>query len=138
MTAAQDLREPRGGPTLRPRGPDDLVVAGYFFAWPLLLAGARLGGVDPLDVGTGWRAVIVYGLAAPFVGVLVLLAARRARFAAYVFLTMEILRSALSERYLALGLAAAVLLYLQTPRMRARYPKLNAREMLRRPPRRPG
>lgn len=113
------------------------MVAGYFFAGPILLAIAQVRG-EPLLHYRGFddaRAIFIYGLAAPFVGMLIALRASRARFAAYVFITMEIVRSTMAADVLPLTISLVLLAYLQLPHMRRRYPPIDPkqiRERLRR------
>lgn len=74
-----------------------------------------------------WPNVPAYMVAAPLVGYLLLGGSPRARLAAYVFLTFDILRSWRLAHWLPLAFDVAILLYLQTPRMRRIYPSMWSR-----------
>ena len=119
-----------GSVTRRFPGVDIALIAAYFLSGPVLLAAAHLWGVEFLNYGAlGWRAVLIYGVGAPFVGYLFLSRSPRARFAAYVFLTLDIFRSLSAAHFLPVALDGAVLLYLQTGSMRRAYPPLRGAEM---------
>jgi radical SAM protein with 4Fe4S-binding SPASM domain len=119
-----------GSVTRRFPGVDIALIAAYFLSGPVLLAAAHLWGVEFLNYGAlGWRAVLIYGVGAPFVGYLLLSRSPRARFAAYVFLTLDIFRSLSAAHFLPVALDGAVLLYLQTGSMRRAYPPLRGAEM---------
>lgn len=64
------------------------------------------------------------GLAAPVIAALLWRRHPRARFAAYVLLSVVALRSVLGRHWAALVFAAAVLALLQTPAARAAWPRL--------------
>jgi hypothetical protein len=106
-----------------------LAVSLWFLASPL----------RPLVQGSGYgtRFLIIYVIVAPLIGLLLLFRHRRARFAAYVFLTMDIVRSAVSGAWPFLALDLAVLLFLQTPMMRRVYPRIDAAQVRDRWRRRP-
>jgi len=97
------------------------VVAAWFLLAPLHLLNQ-----------SGLRLLLVYGVIAPLVGVLLLLRHTRARFAAYVFLSMDMLRSAAAGNVYLLLADIAILAYLQLPRMRRVYPGINARAVVAR------
>lgn len=102
-----------------------VLLPAYFFSGPILLGVAYLrgGGFLSYDVSS-WKGFFILGLAAPMVGYLFLRRSRRARFAAYIFLTMDILRSLFRGNLIPLAVDVLILLYLQTPHMRAIYPSL--------------
>jgi hypothetical protein len=91
----------------------------------LSLAGFRLGNFAP---DRPWNYV-VYGLVAPYVAWLVWRRAARARFAAYVFLTHEILRGVHFHRRHAVAIAGLWVLLLQLPAARRWMPSLRPAEM---------
>ncbi|MEE8473226.1 MAG: radical SAM protein [Dehalococcoidia bacterium] len=103
------------------------LTAAYFLAMPVLLAAAYVLHTEFLNYGAPtWRTVIIYGMAAPFVGYLFLRRSPKARLAAYVFLTLDILRSLAAAHYLPMFLDAGLLLFLQTGGMRRAFPPLKS------------
>ncbi len=106
------------------------LVALYLLLHPLAEALAWRSGQAFLnllpDQRRGW---IIYGLAAPFTGWLVWRGHRRARFALYIFMTLEAWRSFGGQSFhLARpwSLAAAVLIVLlfQLPALQRAYPSI--------------
>ncbi|MBI3090931.1 MAG: hypothetical protein HYY96_09715 [Candidatus Tectomicrobia bacterium] len=123
-----------GGPP-QAAGPAQVPLPGrlvglYLLAHPVLKVLVLWSGRSFLNLqparGRGW---IIYGLAAPLVGWLVWRRHPRARFALYVFMTLEAWRAfdratfAL-ERPLALAMAAAILLLFQMPALLRAYPAI--------------
>ena len=108
-------------------------VARALAAWlalaPLLqilsLAGLRVGNFAP---DRPWN-YLAYGLVAPYVAGLIWRRPLRARFAAYVFLTHEILRGIHLHRRDAVAIAALWVLLLQLPAARRWMPSLRPAEM---------
>jgi hypothetical protein len=115
----------------RSRRPPGIVrmLAAWLALAPLLqglsLAGLRLGNFAP---DRPWN-YLVYGLVAPYVAWLVWRRPVRARFAAYVFLTHEILRGVHFHRRDAVAIAALWVLLLQLPAARRWMPSLRPAEM---------
>ena len=105
------------------------MLAAWLALAPLLqglsLAGLRLGNFAP---DRPWN-YLVYGLVAPYVAWLVWRRPVRARFAAYVFLTHEILRGVHFHRRDAVAIAAVWVLLLQLPAARRWMPSLRPAEM---------
>jgi len=102
------------------RYPESLFVVAYFALRPLELV---------LWTQPTIRLGLIYGVVAPFVALLLAGRHHRARFAAYVFLTMETIR-ALASGSVWVGCAAlAMLLLLQLPRVRAVWPRVDARRV---------
>jgi hypothetical protein len=105
------------------------MLAAWLALAPLLqglsLAGLRLGNFAP---DRPWN-YLVYGLVAPYVAWLVWRRPVRARFAAYVFLTHEILRGVHFHRRDAVAIAALWVLLLQLPAARRWMPSLRPAEM---------
>lgn len=93
----------------------------------------------PMIQGTGYgtRFLIIYVIVAPLIGLLLLFRHRRARFAGYVFLTMDVVRSAVTRAWPFLALDLAILLFLQTRMMRRVYPRIDAAQVRDRWRRRP-
>ena len=94
-------------------------------AQALSLAGLRVANFAP---DRPWNYV-AYGLAAPWVAWLVWRRHPRARFAAYVFLTHEIVRGVHFQRWDAVALAGLWILLLQLPAARRWLPSLHPAEM---------
>lgn len=114
-----------------------ITVLGLFFAlrtvfqaWALVL-----GPVPGLhDSSPLWPNLIAYGFAAPWTAYLIWKRNPRARMAAYVFLTFDILRAARWDTWVPVVVDLAALAYLQTPTMRRVYPSMwsRGRDMLTR------
>ena len=106
-----------------------VALAAWLALAPLLqalsLAGLRLANFAP---DRPWNYV-AYGLVAPYVAWLVWRRHRRARFAAYVFLTHEALRGVHFHRRDAVAIAALWVLLLQLPAARHWMPSLRPAEM---------
>ncbi|MBI3988144.1 MAG: hypothetical protein HY347_00860 [candidate division NC10 bacterium] len=118
---------------LRDMPPGALVVSGYFLMSPLLQLFAYLAHVRFLNFGAPpWRNFVIYGLAAPVVGFLLLSRHERARFATYIYLSLEILRSVRGRHADLFFLSTGILLYLQIGEARRLYPPLKRREVLER------
>lgn len=94
-----------------------------------LVAAFLLYAVYALLIGPWW----ISGLAAPVVALMLLGRHRRARFAAYVFLSVALLRTALAGHWgIALGAGGALLL-LQTPAAGRLWPRLTPPGRMARP-----
>ncbi len=103
------------------------VVLPLAAAPPLQLAAALAGPFPLLNCAHGWTSALAYGVAAPWVALLLWRRTPRARMAAYVFLTFDVVRSASLGHPLPLALALALVLYLQTPPLRRLYPSMWSR-----------
>ncbi len=111
--------------TLKGRPPEAILICLYFFLGAFLQLYAYLKGTEILNYGTpSIRNFIIYCGFSPMVGYFLWIKNRRARFAAYIFLTMEIVRSIRGGDPLPLSIAALAILTLQTARMRKVYPSL--------------
>jgi hypothetical protein len=87
-----------------------------------------------------WRTVLIYGCGAPYLGYLCWRQVPRARFAVYVFLSVDLVRSMRGGHWGSLLLTLALLIAMQRPGWRAAYPSIHPREIgrrLRRVARRP-
>lgn len=80
----------------------------------------------------GLRGLYIYGIAAPLVGFLLLKGHDRARFSLYVFLSIDALRAIRIFSPAALILDLSLIGYMQTPRMRNVYPKLEREKVIMR------
>ena len=74
-----------------------------------------------------WPSFLAYAVGAPYIGYLLWRRSPRARLAAYVFLTFDVLRSIRLAHWLPIALDLAIILYLQTPAMRRLYPSMWSR-----------
>jgi hypothetical protein len=101
-------------------------------AAPVLQA-ASLAGLRVLNFAPDrpWN-YLAYGLAAPYVGRLLWTRHRRARFAAYVFLSHETLRGLHFHRWDAVGAALAGIALLQLPAARSWAPSLRPADIVAR------
>lgn len=96
-----------------------------------LLLAVALAGYATLALGIGhWW---VSGAAAPVVAVLLLARHRRARFSAYVFFSVVVLRGLLTGWWVLAGGAAAGILVLQTPAALRAWPRVAAPARMARP-----
>lgn len=115
---------------------DTVLVSFYFVAaLPLQVWSFLAGPPTFMNYGASlWPSFLAYAVGAPYVGYLLWRRSPRARLAAYVFLTFDILRSVRLAHWLPLALDVAVILYLQTPAMRRLYPSMwSRRKSLLRP-----
>ncbi len=105
------------------------------FLAPVLQA-ASLAGLRALNFAPDrpWD-YLAYGLAAPYVGVLLWRRHPRCRFAAYVFLSHEIVRGLHFHHWDAVAIALAWIALLQLPAARRYAPSLRPSEILERLPR---
>ncbi len=105
--APDEAERLRGG---APRPPVALLLPGALVVYAILALGVA-----------GWW---VSGLAAPVIALLLWRRHPRARFAAYVFLSVVALRGALTRHWAALAFAALAVALLQTPAARGAWPRL--------------
>jgi len=107
-----------------------LLICVYLFLNPLVQLYAYYFNIDLLNFGAPlWKNFIIYGLAAPFVGYLLWIKHERARFAIYIFLTLEITRAIKGRHFDLLALSTAIIVYLQTGEARRIYPSLKPTEV---------
>jgi hypothetical protein len=114
--------DPSPSPRRRPRVVTGLAL--WLLAAPALQALA-LAGRPVLNFASGhvWN-YLAYGLAAPWVGILLWRRHPRARFAAYVFLTLEAWRGLRLRHWDAVWLALAWIALLQLPSARRYAPSV--------------
>jgi len=87
-----------------------------------------------------WRTLLIYGCGAPYLGYLCWRQVPRARFAVYVFLSVDLVRSMRGSHWGSLLVTLALLTAMQLPAWRVAYPSIQPREIglrLRRLARRP-
>lgn len=134
MTAPAPGSEAAAGPGR----PGVVVALAVWLGLAPVLQLMSVGGLRVLNAAPDrvWSWV-AYGLAAPYVTGLVWRRHPRARFAAYVFLTHEVVRGVHLHRWDAVGMAALWILLLQLPAARRWLPSLRPAEIRarwRRPP----
>lgn len=95
---------------------------------PALEVWAVVAGPLPgLNYGHGSAGVLAYCVAAPWAAYALSRRSPRARMAGYVFTTFDAVRSIHLGHPLPLAVDVAIVLYLQTPAMRALYPSMWSR-----------
>ena len=114
---------------LRGIRPDLVLIVLYLVAGlPLQLWSYWVSPVSLMNYGPPlWLSFPAYAVGAPYVGYLLWRESPRARLAAYVFLAFDVLRSVRLDHWLPIALDLAIILYLQTPAMRRRYPSIWSR-----------
>jgi hypothetical protein len=75
-----------------------------------------------------WRTLLIYGCGAAYIGYLCWRQSPRARFATYVFLSVDIVRAVRGDHWLTVVIDLVVLSLMQLPSFRAVYPALRPRE----------
>ncbi len=96
--------------------PESVLVVAFFLLRPLTL----LVWLQPTV-----RYCIIYGAVSPLIGLLLVLGIRRARFACYVFLSLELIRTTIAHQWVALAAAVVILAYLQLPRAKRVWPRID-------------
>jgi hypothetical protein len=99
-----------------------LIVAPMLEVWAVLTA-----PIPQLNYGGGSTSLLAYCVAAPWAAYALSRRNPRARMAGYVFATFDAFRSIHLGHPLPLAVDAAIVLYLQTPAMRALYPSMWSR-----------
>jgi hypothetical protein len=79
-----------------------------------------------------WRTLLIYGCGAPYVGYLCWRQAPRARFAIYVFLSVDVLRAIRGGHWGGLLISLTPIIAMQLPAWRAAYPAIQPRDVGRR------
>jgi hypothetical protein len=75
-----------------------------------------------------WRTLLIYGCGTTYIAYLCWRQSSRARFAAYVFLSVDIVRAARGSHWLMIVIDLVVLSLMQLPSVRAVYPSLRPLE----------
>jgi hypothetical protein len=76
-----------------------------------------------------WRTLLIYGCGAPYLGYLCWRQAPRARFAVYVFLSVDLVRASPGGHWGSLLITLALIIGMQLPAFRAAYPSIQPREV---------
>jgi hypothetical protein len=71
-----------------------------------------------------WRALLIYGCGAGYIAYLCWRQSPRARFAAYIFLSVDVLRAIRGNHWWTVLIDVAVIIAMQTPAFRAVYPPI--------------
>jgi hypothetical protein len=71
-----------------------------------------------------WRTLLIYGCGAAYIGYLCWRRSPRARFAAYVFLTVDTMRAVRGSHWWTVLIDLAAVIVLQMPACRAVYPSI--------------
>jgi len=75
-----------------------------------------------------WRTLLIYGGGAAYIDSLCWWQSPRARFAAYIFLSVDIVRAVRGSHWLTVVIDLVVLSLMQLPAVRAVYPSIRPRE----------
>jgi hypothetical protein len=76
-----------------------------------------------------WRTLLIYGCGAPYIGYLCWRQAPRARFAVYVFLSVDLVRASRGGHWGSLLITLACIIAMQLPMFRAAYPSIHPRDV---------
>ncbi len=79
-----------------------------------------------------WRTLLIYGCGAPYVGYLCWRQSPRARFAAYIFLSVDLVRAMRGGRWWLVLIDLAVIGIMQLAPFRAAYPSIRPADVLTR------
>jgi hypothetical protein len=71
-----------------------------------------------------WRTLLIYGCGAAYVACLCWRQSPRARFAAYIFLSVDVMRAMRGNHWWTVLIDLAVIIAMQTPTFRAVYPPI--------------
>ena len=117
---------------MRPRRPAIItLLACYLLANPFLQVAAVLAPQHArlFNFGPHWLSYAVYILVAPLVGYLLWTGHPRARFAVYLFLSLELFRGLRFRHWDAVAFALVVIALLQTPGARRFCPSIRSAEL---------
>jgi hypothetical protein len=123
----------RAGATVREAAFPVLMLAAFFGAQAVGAVGSALLSTPFLTYQPPyWRTLLLYGGGGLYVGYLCWRRAPRARFAAYVFLSVDVIRAVRGGHWWAAAIDLAIVLSLQTPAFRRIYPAVRPAHFLRR------
>jgi hypothetical protein len=71
-----------------------------------------------------WRTLLIYGCGAAYIGYLCGRQSPRARFAAYVFLTVDVIRAIRGQHWWVVLIDLTMIIVMQMPAFRAAYPPI--------------
>jgi hypothetical protein len=97
-----------------------------FFGLQVVLAGSSFAlGLPFLTYQPPyWRTLLIYGCGAAYIGYLCWRQSPRARFGAYVFLTVDTMRAVRGSHWWTVLIDLAVIIAMQMPAFRAIYPPI--------------
>jgi hypothetical protein len=81
-----------------------------------------------------WGMLLIYGCGTAYTGYLCWRQSPRARFAAYIFLSVDVMRVIRGSHWLTVLIDLAVIIVMQTPTFRAVYPPIRPGSLRRRYP----
>jgi len=111
------------------KAPAVYVLTAFFGLQVVLASGSYAIGLPWLTYQPPyWRTLLIYGCGAAYIGYLCWRQSPRARFAAYVFLSVDIVRAVRGSHWLTVVIDLVVLSILQLPSVRAVYPSIRPRE----------
>jgi hypothetical protein len=111
------------------KAPAVYVLTAFFGLQVVLASGSFAMGLSWLTYQPPyWRTLLIYGCGAAYIGYLCWRQSPRARFAAYVFLSVDIIRALRGSHWLTVVIDLVVLSILQLPSVRAVYPSIRSRE----------
>jgi hypothetical protein len=79
-----------------------------------------------------WRTLLIYGCGAAYIGYLCWRQSPRARFAAYIFLTVDAIRAVRGSHWWTVLIDLVVIVVMQMPAFRAAYPPIRPGDLRRR------
>ena len=111
------------------KAPAVYVFTAFFGLQVVLASGSFAMGLSWLTYQPPyWRTLLIYGCGAAYIGYLCWRQWPRARFAVYVFLSVDIVRAVRGSHWLTVVIDLVVLSILQLPSVRAVYPSIRPRE----------
>jgi hypothetical protein len=114
---------PRGVPVVRKQGVAVYVLTAFFGLQVVFASSSVLLGLPFLTYQPPyWRTLLIYGGGAAYIAYLCWRRSPRARFAAYIFLSVDVLRAVRGSHWWTVLIDVAVIIAMQTPAFRAVYP----------------
>ena len=111
------------------KAPVVYVLTAFFGLQVVLASGSFALGLPWLTYQPPyWRTLLIYGCGTAYIGALCWQQSPRARFASYVFLTVDIVRAVRGNHWLTVVIDLVVLSIMQLPSMRAVYPSIRPHE----------
>ena len=111
------------------KAPAVYVLTAFFGLQVVLASGSSATGLPWLIYQPPyWRILLIYGCGAAYIGYLCWQQSPRARFAAYVFLSVDIVRAVRGSHWLTVVIDLVVLSLMQLPSVRAIYPSIRPGE----------
>jgi hypothetical protein len=112
------------------QAPAVYVLTAFFGLQVVLASGSFAMGLPWLTYQPPyWRTLLIYGCGAAYIGYLCWRQSPRARFAAYVFLSVDIIRAVRGSHWATVVIDLMVLSVMQLPSVRAVYPSIRPRQL---------